>query len=164
LKLTDDDVKNFIYSAQGAPRFLAQLEAVGAATGLVGLTRAASTALPAPGDNGPQVLRKYAELKQIVEQSLRAAKTLPGVSDEQKEDFDKTLEQIRTAVPWTVKDINDLERNPNKETVSAFAQRVLGAKGMAAPGGLDVTEEQYNKLPSGSAYTVPGNPKVMIKP
>ena len=29
---------------------------------------------------------------------------------------------------------------------------------------LDVSEEQYNKLPSGAAYTIPGNPKVMYKP
>jgi hypothetical protein len=29
---------------------------------------------------------------------------------------------------------------------------------------LDITEEQYNKLPSGAAYTIPGNPKVMYKP
>jgi hypothetical protein len=45
-----------------------------------------------------------------------------------------------------------------------------GMPGFQAPGqsgagkqNLDVTEEEYNKMPSGAAYTVPGNPKVMYK-
>lgn len=38
--------------------------------------------------------------------------------------------------------------------------------GASPPGGgtPEVTEEQYNALPSGSRYRVPGNPKDMIKP
>lgn len=40
-----------------------------------------------------------------------------------------------------------------------------GAAAPAPPGGApEVTREQYDKLPSGSPYRVPGNPAVMYKP
>lgn len=40
-----------------------------------------------------------------------------------------------------------------------------GAPPSQSPGAApEVTEEQYNQLPSGSAYRVPGNPRVMYKP
>ncbi len=32
-----------------------------------------------------------------------------------------------------------------------------------ATANLDATPEQYEKLPSGAAYTIPGNPKIMYK-
>ena len=131
--LTDDEVKSLLYSSQGVPRFLAQLESLGAATGLVGLSNQARMALPASGDDGYEVLRKYAELRQIVDRSLETAKTLPGVSDAQKAQFDQITEEVHGAVPWTVKDVNALQHNPSNESVAEFAKRVnaAGASGGA---------------------------------
>jgi hypothetical protein len=56
----------------------------------------------------------------------------------------------------------------NSNLLTGDARRLFDSEkpsqGGSSGGSLDATEEQYNKLPSGSAYTVPGNPKVMYKP
>jgi hypothetical protein len=65
--------------------------------------------------------------------------------------------------------------NPLEDTRSQVEKEIGPLKGMPgfqAPGqsgaqsgkqNLDVTEEEYNKLPPNAAYTVPGDPKVMYK-
>lgn len=78
------------------------------------------------------------------------------------------------------KDVTELLSPKAKETLALLPggdqiapNPISDRKDVAAPiakaaipkgGGLEVTEEEYNKLPSGAAYRVPGNPKVMFKP
>jgi hypothetical protein len=51
------------------------------------------------------------------------------------------------------------ERDDRKNAASPGGANTATGKS----GGLDVTEEQYNKLPSGAAYTVPGDSTVRYK-
>jgi len=54
---------------------------------------------------------------------------------------------------------------PDKSAQQPAAQADKGGQPQSSVANpLEVTEEQYNKLPSGSAYRVPGNPTVMFKP
>jgi hypothetical protein len=171
--VNDRDARSLQISWQGIGRALATLEAAGRATGLVGLQKQAETLQPQKGDTNLNVLRSYAEIRQIVDRSVETMKSSPDVSKEQKALMDKIRDEVKTSVPWTVKDINALERGDDK-TVSQFAEKMKAAGASsgqpAAPkaatgkaGGLDVTEEEYNKLPSGAAYTMPGDSTVRYK-
>lgn len=139
--LTADDTKSLLVSFSGVSRAMATLEAAGRATGLVGLTHAASLLMPQEGDNGLTVLRKYGEIRQLTERSIETVKASPGVSDDQKQLLDQIVAQVKEAVPWTVHDINNLEHNPSDETVATFAKKLsagaAGAGGKAAPDHAD---------------------------
>jgi hypothetical protein len=172
------DARSLQISWQGIGRSLATLEAAGRATGLVGLQKQAETLQPQVGDTYTNVLRSYAEIRQLVARSIETIKTSPVLSSDQKKLLTKIEDEVKSTVPWTVHDVNMLEKG-GKDSVLEFARKIKVGAGntpTAAPaqgtqpanstsgGALEVTEDQYNKLPSGSAYRVPGNPKVMFKP
>jgi hypothetical protein len=131
-RMTTDESKAVISGFQGVTRSLATLEATGRAAGLVGLTRMAQANIPEAGDDPLTILRKYAEIRQIVDRSVQTVKASPGVSDEQKKLLDSIATQAEKAVPWTVKDINALQFNPSDEKVMDFARKVgTGGKAQA---------------------------------
>lgn len=123
-KLTSEDAQSVLVSFQGISRSIAAIEAAGAATGLVGLTARADILMPREGDTSLTVLRKYAEIRQLMEQGLEAVKAAPDVSPQQVKLLDKMLGEAKTAVPWTVADVNKLQRNPDAKTVKEFARSV----------------------------------------
>jgi LAS superfamily LD-carboxypeptidase LdcB len=123
----------------GIGRFLAQLEATGRATGLVGLSNMSAEALtPKLGDTPLEILRKYAEIRQIIERSSESALSSGEVGDDQRKLLQRNIDQVAKSVPWTVKDVNALERNPKQEKVNEFARRIgaAGAGGDTSPGSI----------------------------
>jgi hypothetical protein len=122
------DARALQISWQGIGRSLATLEAAGRATGLVGLTKQAEAIMPQKGDKNTDVLRSYAEIRQIVERSVETMKTSPDVSKDQKALMDKIAGEVRKSVPWTVQDINALERGGGSDkTVKEFAETIQAA-------------------------------------
>lgn len=127
-KVTPEDAQAILVSFQGVARAVAQLEAVGAAQGLVGLTKTAQVLMPLEGDSAATVLRKYAELRQIAERAMETMASAPDVGNDQKKLLAKITKEVEEAVPWTVGDVNRITRNPTDESVKEFARKV-GASG-----------------------------------
>lgn len=132
-KMTSEDAQSVLVSFQGISRSIASLEAAGAAQGLVGLTARADVLMPREGDTAGTVLRKYAEIRQLMEQSIETIKTSPNIAPPQVKLLDQMLGQIKEAVPWTVPEVNKLQTNPDAQTVRAFAASQGVGEG-AAPG------------------------------
>lgn len=177
-EINDRDSRSLQISWQGIGRSLATLEAAGRATGLVGLQKQAESLMPQKGDTYTNVLRSYAEIRQIVERSIETMKSAPGVSSDQKKLLNKIEAEAKSTVPWTVHDVNMLETG-GKDSALEFAKKVkVGAAGEgstsphAAPsaaspsssGVPEMTEQQYNAAPPGTPYRMPGSPKVLYKP
>jgi muramidase (phage lysozyme) len=129
-EVTLSESRSITTSFQGVARAMATLEAAGRATGLVGLTQQAQLLMPQQGDTGLDILRKYAEIRQLTERSLETMKASPDVSKDQQKLMEKIAGEMRDVVPWTVKDINALQRDPSAEKVDEFARR-FGASGAA---------------------------------
>jgi hypothetical protein len=121
-KLTGEDAQSVQVSFQGVSRALAMLESAGAAQGLVGLTQRADVLMPREGDTSLTILRKYAEVRQLTERALETVMSSPDVRERQGALLKKMTDEIKEAVPWTVADVNRLQRSPNKATVSQFAR------------------------------------------
>ncbi len=127
--VNERDARSLQISWQGIGRSMATLEAAGRATGLVGLQKQAESLQPQKGDTYTNVLRSYAEIRQIVERSIETMKSSPGVSSDQKKLLDKIAKEAETTVPWTVHDVNQLETG-GKDSVLEFAKKVkVGAAG-----------------------------------
>jgi hypothetical protein len=135
--LTTDQTKDLNTTFQGIQRSLAIVEGQGRATGLVGLTNMSSALVPQQGDNGYQILRKYAQIRQIVDQEIENIKAAPGVTDEQKKLLDQQKSKLAEAVPFAVRDVNALERNKTDQSVRDFANKVM-----------DKSKESESKGPS----------------
>jgi hypothetical protein len=154
--MTSDESKSVITSFQGVARSLAILESAGSAQGLVGLTTAAQTLAPQQGDSGFTVIRKYAEIRQIVERAIETLKAAPSLQQQPQMQtlLDKVRSEIKQTVPWSVKDVNALQRDPSDERVTDFAQRMKAAgaaTGGTAPPTIN-TQKEYDALPAGAPF------------
>jgi hypothetical protein len=167
--VNDSEARALQLSWQGVGRAMAALETAGAGQGLVGLTKQADTLLPQKGDTNLNVMRSYAEIRQIVERSVETIKSSPGTSADQKKLLDKIVDQTKEAVPWTVHDVNMLETG-GKNSVRDFARQVAGNKtetpiAPAAAGNLPkiTGDADYAKVPSGQQYVAPDG-SIRMKP
>jgi hypothetical protein len=160
-EITSSEARSVTTSFQGVARAMATLEAAGRATGLVGLTTQAQLLMPQQGDTGLDILRKYAEIRQLTERSLETMKASPDVSKDQQKLMGKIAEEMRDVVPWTVKDINALQRDPSTEKVNEFAKRFRAAgasQTTTEPGSshenpiTPASVDDYLALPKGSWY------------
>ncbi len=129
-ELTSEQAQRVDVAFQGVGRSLATIEAAGRATGLVALQGASQALKPALGDTPMTVLAKYAEIRQIVERGTESVSASSDIGKEQKALLERVRGEITKAVPWTVKDINALMRDPSEEKVNEFARR-MGAAGSA---------------------------------
>lgn len=112
----------------GVQRQLATIEAQGAAQGLVGLTNANNVLVPQNGWSGTAVMRSYAEIRQIAEANIRAMLSSDAVKEPQKVLLRELRDEIATAVPYTVHDVNQLAFGGKKkfrESVSTFADKMI---------------------------------------
>ncbi len=111
----------------GLSRNLAQLEAVGAATGLVGLSEKMEVLKFTPGDTLTTRITKLAEARQIVEAVDDVIQNDPKTPDNVKDDFKKSLTKIRKAVPLSNPDILDIleaeKGMKGGETLGQYMQR-----------------------------------------
>jgi hypothetical protein len=138
-KITPQAAQDLKATFLGMSRSLAAIEGQGARTGMVGLSKQMEGYIPQEGDTGPTVLRKYASMRQVIERGLHTMMANPEVGGEQRKLLGGILKEIEGAVPFTVRDVNDLERQEIKskhwwesassgyssESVQEFAKRVM---------------------------------------
>jgi hypothetical protein len=123
----------------GVSRQIAALDSQGAAQGLVGLSHQAEGYAPLPTDSSLTVMRKYASLRQVVEQSMKAVLVSGTANEDQKKGAKEILDNVQRSIPFTVHDINVLQFPPGGDidkSARAVAERILGkGKGAAASPG-----------------------------
>jgi hypothetical protein len=160
-KLTEEDSQSVQVSFQGVSRALAILESAGSAQGLVGLTNRADVLMPRTGDTALTVLRKYAEIRQLTERALESVKASPEIGEKQGPFLDKMVKEIQDAVPWTVADVNKLQRSPDKQTVAAFARQTGASAGGASGSPYRSPDDVLRAIDSG-ALTPEAGKKIII--
>jgi hypothetical protein len=105
-KFTSDDAKILDVYYTGIGRNLAAIEASGAATGLVGLTKSFENLKPMVGDSNYVVAAKLADAKRVVEETMKAAISSGTLTPDQKKTADDLVKRIEKAIPFTIEDVN----------------------------------------------------------
>jgi len=140
-KLTPETATDLATSYQGISRAVAALESGGAATGLVGLTKASEVYMPQPTDTVGNVWRKFATLRGVLERSLQAAASAKDVTPERKKLYEQIKAEVATNIPWTVEEVTKLTsgnvqtyKQLFEKTQHRIEQKAEGkAAGAAAP-------------------------------
>jgi hypothetical protein len=136
---TGNDAQAMQVEFIGVSRQIAALDSQGAAQGLVGLSHQAEGYAPLPTDSSLTVMRKYASLRQVVEQSMKAVLVSGTANEDQKKGAKEILDNVQRSIPFTVHDINVLQFPPGGDidkSARAVAERILGkGKGAAASPG-----------------------------
>lgn len=161
-QITPKETTDLYITFSGVGRSLATLEAQGRAQGLVGLSGQMDRLMPQSGDTGLQVMRRYAEIRQIIDRAIENAKVSGKASPEASGLFDKIQEEAHDAVPWTVHDVTMIEYG-GAQGVKQFADKMFaerrsraetppegvpaGSRKIGTHGGKDVWE-----APDGSRY------------
>lgn len=178
-ELTPQAAQDVKVTFTGLQRNLAAVEAQGSVYGLVGLSKQMEVLMPLAGDSSITVMRKYAEMRQILDRATESIATNPGIAESQAQLFKKVASEVDKAVPYTVQDVTDLERKTTKnwlgqpvvpnEAAQDFAKRMLGhAQQGNAPSASQSgvpepkSQQEYDALPPGAHYLYQG--KVMVKP
>ena len=154
-QLTSDDAKILDVYYTGIARNLAAIEASGAATGLVGLTKTFETLKPMVGDSNYVVAAKLADAKRVVEETMKAAVSSGTLTADQKKTAGDLVARIEKAIPFTIEDVNK-SVTKNKPTIGDVTKKA-------------VTPQQAHKIgdtvtQNGVSYTVKrvdGNGKIL---
>ena len=104
--LASDDAKILDLYYTGIGRDLASIEASGAATGLVGLTKSFEALKPMAGDSNYVVAAKLADARRIVVEKMQAASDSGVLTPDQKKTTENLIKRIEKAIPFTVDDVN----------------------------------------------------------
>jgi hypothetical protein len=136
-ELNSDQVKTYNTMWTGISRNLGTLETSGLAT--TGSLIASIDKLSiVPGDNGYNVQRKLAEVRQIVDAALEPKIADPSVPPQQKEFIQGVMDKVAAAVPYTHSDLTayraSLEKNPAVTLADYAKSTVLARPAMAGPG------------------------------
>jgi hypothetical protein len=154
--LTPQEVQDLQATTLGLSRGLATLEATGVSQGLVGLAKQMEREVPQSGDTPLTVMRKYADVRQIVERAMETVKSTSAVPETQTALLDKIVAEVKRAVPFTVHDVNMLERSPDDPaTVKAFSARVFANQRGGGSLPTVTSQAQYDALAPGAYYTGP---------
>ena len=126
-QLTSDDAKILDVYYTGIARNLAAIEASGAATGLVGLTKSFENLKPMVGDSNYVVAAKLADAKRIVEETMKAAISSDTLTADQKKTASNLIARIEKAIPFTVEDVNK-SVTKGKPTIGEVTQKAVQGK------------------------------------
>jgi hypothetical protein len=161
--MTNDATQFMQTRMAGVSRSLASLETGGAATGLVGLTKSLENGISIPAGASPAVaLDKLAEMRRIIESAARIALASPNYNLSQKQEIQKNLDFVRTAIPFTQKDLDNalkgigpkgIRLSPEEKKMT-FTEFVIGhgLDRQAKTGIVITTQADFDKLPSGATY------------
>jgi hypothetical protein len=174
-KVTTQDVQIYNSANAGMQRSLAAIESSGLAPSGA-FTEQFQGLVIKEGDSQLTRLYKLANARQIVENGMAVIAANPRVAPEQKKLATTYLDRVKSAIPWTTSDVIALQTSEDPASTLhnlGVGKTGKGEKSEAAPptatpktgkaGSLDVTEAEYNKLPAGAAYTVPGDSAVRYK-
>jgi hypothetical protein len=119
---SSDEIKAMQNEFIGVGRQIAALDAQGAATGLVGLSKQAEGYAPLPDDSPVIVMRKYASLRQIVEQAMKGVLLSGTANPDQKAGAKEIIEKAQAAIPYTVHDVNQIQFGGEKGSTDAAVE------------------------------------------
>lgn len=119
---TSDEIKAMQNEFIGVGRQIAALDSQGAATGLVGLSKQAEGYAPNPDDSPIIVMRKYASLRQIVEQAMNGVLISGTANPDQKAGAREIVQKIEQAIPYTVHDINQIQFGGQRGSTEAATE------------------------------------------
>lgn len=105
-QLSSDDSKILDVYYTGIGRNLAAIEASGAATGLVGLTKSFEALKPMTGDSNYVVAAKMADAKRIVEETMKSVVSSGTLTAKQQKEAEDLIKRIEKAIPFTIEDVN----------------------------------------------------------
>lgn len=128
-EFTPEEVKDLYISFAGVGRSLATLEAQGRAQGLVGLAEQMDRLIPQSGDKPITIMRRYAEIRQIIDRAMENAIASGVPTTEAQSLFENIAKEAREAVPFTVHDVNVLEYG-GREGLKDFAEKMFSARGL----------------------------------
>lgn len=121
--VTSQEAQDYGATAAGLQRNLAGIETAGLAPA-GSLSGQMDKLLNISGDTYLTQLRKMGEMRQIVVNGLEPLLDNPRLALQQKEGIRKIIERTKKAVPWTVHDVNQLERSKDpKQTIKDFAKQ-----------------------------------------
>jgi len=135
-ELNSDQVKTYNTMWTGISRNLGTLETSGLAT--TGSLIASIDKLSiVPGDNGYNVQRKLAEVRQIVDAALEPKLADPTVPPTQKQFIQSVMDKVADAVPYTHQDLTAyrkaVDRNPTLTLADYAKNTVQATQPSAAP-------------------------------
>lgn len=167
--LTDEDDVNMKIALGGLGRELSTL--MSPVYGGEWASKQLEPMIPKKGYSINNALYGIARIKQSALVALEGFKTQPVVGKEQHDLATRYEEAIKRDIPWDVADVIAFLQSQNpKETFKDYAGK-SGISGAAtgkppdtANQAPEITEQQYNSLPSGSPYRVPDNPQIFYKP
>jgi hypothetical protein len=170
-KLTPQDAQDVAVTFTGLQRTLAVIDAQGSAYGVVGLSKLMQSLMPRVGDTTVTVMRKYAEMRQILDQAIESVDSNPETAPPQKALLEQIRNKVSGAVPWTIHDVMDLEKHQEhsgifggesipEESAKEFATKAI--KRFNTARGVTTTTQDERAVPAalkshedGEAYRDP---------
>ena len=114
--MTTQEVQTYNTLATGFQRNLAAIEAAGLAP-TNALMHQMDAVLMKEGDSNLTKLQKLAQIRQIIEAGMETITSNPRVPKETKDHMNKVVDSVKQSVPFTQKDLLELQRrgavNPN---------------------------------------------------
>jgi hypothetical protein len=132
--MTSQEVQTYNTMATGFQRNLASIEASGLAPP-GGLSHQMDAVMFKEGDTNLTKLQKLAQIRQIAVAGMETAMANPRVPEQQRKHMEDVVAQIKKAVPFTNKDILDLQQAQQKDP-SATLGSILGKGGTGNAGGV----------------------------
>lgn len=122
-KVTDLDNQRYQAIASQLERNIALVEAQGGLQGGQQMSKnIAETLKLRPGDQAMTVLTKLADVRRIFEDGTKIPMADPAVPPELKEVMNQSLNELRTAVPYTVHDVTAFLAAQDKDHKMTFTQ------------------------------------------
>jgi hypothetical protein len=131
--LAPQEVQDYNLMIAGLSRNLANIESAGLGVTQNFVDSLGSIQLRA-GDTEVTKLEKLAEARQVIEKGLLTKLVNPRISQQQKDLMHQITEQVQTAVPYTMADVQDLKDKWSKGDNISLGQ-LMQQKGLAPKGG-----------------------------
>jgi hypothetical protein len=154
-KLTDNDNQRYQAIATQLERNIQLVEAQGGLQGGAQMSKSIGETLKfRPEDKVGTVFTKMADVRRIFEDGTKIMLSDPAVPQPLKDVVTQSLNELRTAVPFTVHDVTAFEAAQSKDhklTFSQYAQQKgLGAETKAPGGGDGVANDGKISMDDGS--------------
>jgi peptidyl-tRNA hydrolase len=131
--VTDDYAQRYRVMITGIQRNLATLEAGGAATGLVGLSEKMNSVVVNAGQPLIVAMTAQAEIRQILQSALEPKIKDSRIPEERRELMKSIVDTVSNLVPFTQKDLSQLQRMQEKNP-EATLEQVMRDAGRKVPG------------------------------
>lgn len=120
---------------RGIGRGLAQLAGAGSAQGLQNLATQLEKDMPQDNDTWGNILAKYGSIRDTADGALEVLVNDPRLTQAQKAQIGKIMDNIKTAIPFTRADVAAIAVDDSDESIAEFARKMGVVKGDVGGGG-----------------------------